>query len=398
MIPRFYGLDTHKHFVMVAAVSEQQNVIQQPMRVEMGVLEKWAVQTLTPLDTVVLEVTTNTWHIYDILTQYAGTVLVANPYKTKLIAEARIKSDKVDAIVLARLLASQFIADVWVPTPQIRQQRQLAAHRATLVRQRTRIKNRLHAMLTRHNLVCPHKDLFTKAARNWLEQLTLNTIDALERHHWLRQLDLLDTDIRETETLIAQLAVCDERIPRLLELTGIGVFTAFAVLAQIGDIQRFASPKKLTAFAGLVPSLHQSGQRSYNGRITKAGSPMLRWLMVEAARVAVRFDPHWQTTYERIKQRRGSNVAAVAVARKLLVVIWYLLHDRDHYHHRRDQTFVTKLQAWARTIGKAHWQVASSREFVEQQLYRLGLSHIVETLFSSNKGNLRVQFRNAHQT
>ena len=121
-------------------------------------------------------------------------------------------------------------------------------------------------------------------------------------------------------------------------------------------------------------------------------------LMVEAARVAVRFDPHWQITYNRLKQRRGSNVAVVAVARKLLVVIWHLLHKSEHYHYRRDQTFVTKLQEWARTIGKAHWQVASSREFVEQQLHQLGLSHIVDALISSKKGKLMVQFRNAHQT
>jgi transposase len=398
MIPRYFGLDTHKQFVMVAAVDAQQHLLQAPMRIDTDHLPQWAAQTLTAQDDVVLEVTTNTWHLYDLLNQYAGRVVVANPYKTKLIAEAHIKSDKVDALVLARLLAARFIADIWVPDHAIRQQRQLAAHRASLTQQSTCIKNRLHALLNRHNLRCPHQDLFTRAGRDWLEQLTLSPVDALQLRHGLRQLDVLNDTIHESQRLIAQQACGDARIPRLLEITGIGVFAAYSILAQIGDIARFPSPKKLTAFAGLVPSLHQSGQRSFNGHITKAGSPMLRWLMVEAARTAIRFDPHWQVLHQRLKQRRGSSVATVAIARKLLVVVWHLLHDQTHYHYLREQTFITKLQEWARKIGRDHLPQGKSRPFVEHHLLALGLHQLAENLISDKKGKLLVQNRNAHQT
>ena len=154
MIPRFFGLDTHKQFVMAAAVDQRQTLLHAPLRINMAQLESWAATTLTRADTVVIEVTTNTWQLHKLLSQYAGAVVVANPYKTKLIAEARIKSDKVDAVALAQLLASRFIAEVWVPDPETQQHRQVAAHRATLVRQRTQIKNRLHALPTRHNLRC----------------------------------------------------------------------------------------------------------------------------------------------------------------------------------------------------------------------------------------------------
>jgi len=397
MTSRFFGLDTHKQFVMVAAVDSEQTLLQSPYRVNMPQLEGWAANTLTVDDTVVIEVTTNTWQLHKLLSQYAGEVVVANPYKTKLIAEARIKSDKVDAIALAQLLASRFIAEVWVPDHETQQHRHLAAHRATLVRQCTRIKNRLHALVSRHNLHCPHPSLFSKEGRHWLSQQTLAPIPQLECRHWLRQLDLLKADIQETERLIAQRAVADARIPRLIQLTGIGVFTAFAILAQIGDIHRFASPKKLASFAGLVPSLHQTGNHSFNGHITKAGSPVLRWLLVEAARTAVRFDPHWQAIYNRLKAQRGANIAAVAVARKLLVVIWHLLHNHSTYYFLRPQTYVTKLQQWARLIG-CQTLAISSREFVEQQLQRVHLEHIIQSLVSTKKGNLKVHFRNAHQT
>ena len=163
-----------------------------------------------------------------------------------------------------------------------------------------------------------------------------------------------------------------------MQASGIGYYTAFAILAAIGQIQRFPSPDKLAAYAGLVPGQYQSGQHAFNGHITKTGSPLLRWLMVEAARVAVRWDPHWRQLYQRIATRRGSNIATVAVARELLVVIWCLLTRQTTYHHLQPQTFVTKLQEWAYRIGRAHLPANSSKEFVHQ--LALGLNDLAHSL------------------
>lgn len=380
MITRNFGLDTHKDSVMVAVVDEQQHVLHPPYQVAMANFAQWASATLTAEDRVVLEVTTNSWYLYDILVEYAGEVIVANPYKTRLIAEARIKSDKVDALVLARLLASQFICEVWVPDATIRQHRALASHRAALARQRTQVKNRLHTLLYRYNLSCPHKNLFTKAGRAWLTGLDLPPLEQLTLSQLLQQLDLLDAQIHETEKMIAQLALEDERIPRLMQIAGIGCFTAFAILATLGDIDRFETPDKLAAFAGLVPSRHQSGHQAYNGHITKAGTPILRWLMVEAARTAIRFDPHWQQVYRRIKRRRGDGIAVVAVARKLLVVIWHLLTRKTPYYHLQPKTFVTKLQNWAFRIGRHNLPAENSFDFVCQQLQTLGMQVLADRL------------------
>jgi hypothetical protein len=156
----------------------------------------------------------------------------------------------------------------------------------------------------------------------------------------------------------------------------------------IGDIHRFSSAKRLTGYAGLVPSLNQTGSHAYSGHITKAGSPELRWLMVEAARSAVRFDPHWQRVYERLKSRRGSNIAAVAVARKLLVAIWHLLHDRACYFYLRPQSFVRKLQDWAWCIGRDHLPAETSADFVRQCLKGIDLPDLAIALTTNRKGKL----------
>jgi transposase len=391
MILRYFGIDIHKHYVVIAAVDEKQQTLLEPTRVEMDDLSCWVKEYLTREDTVALEVSSNSWPIVDLLRTVTDEVIAANPYKTKLIAEAQIKNDKVDALALARLLASNFICDVWVPDADVRDQRALAAHRATLQKQCTRIKNRLHNVLHRHNLRCPEKSLFSKAGRQWLLSQALSQTDSLQVRHLLRQLALLEEEWDETDRLIARQACQDPRVPRLMQMAGIGYYTAFAILAAIGDINRFAAPEKLAAYFGLVPRQHQSGGHAFYGHITKAGNPLARWVMTEAARAAVRWDPHWHQVHERIARRRGSNIATVAVARKMLTVIWHLLTDYTVYHHLRPQTFVTKLQAWGYRIGHRHLPADSTKEFVYDHLSALGLEDMADSISAKGRnGRLRV--------
>jgi transposase len=391
MITRYFGIDIHKRYAMVAAVDHEQQVWQPPVRVAMAKLACWAAAHIRQQDEVVVEVTTNTWKVVDLLRPHARRVVVADPYKTKLIAHARIKSDKIDALALAHLLASGFLCEVWVPGSQVRQQRSLAAHRAGLQRQSTRLKNRVHDLLTRHNLVCPVKSLFTSAGREWLQALPLPETEGLRLRHWLAQLDLLGKQLDEADRLLARQASQEPAVARLMQITGVGYLTAFTALAAIGDIQRFPTPGKLTAYAGLVPRQHQSGNRSYRGHITKAGNRLLRWLMVEAARSAIRFDPHWQRVHDRIARRRGTNIATVAVARKMLVIFWHLLQQPSPYLRLRPQAFVSKLQQWAYRIGSAHLPEETAQEFVKRHLCALDLDHLAHSLQSgSRNGRLLV--------
>jgi transposase len=388
---RYFGMDVHKDFVMVVAVDAKQTVVQSAVRIQLSDLEQWAGDTLTREDEVALEATANAWHVHDLLSRSAGRVVVSNPNKTALIAHAQVKSDKGDAEHLARLLAAQFLATVWVPHRDVRQQRALVAHQSDLRQMMTQTKNRLHALLRSHNRRCPVRSLFSAEGRAWLEQLALPFVQALERQHLLQQLDLLAQQIEATDRQIAELAQRDPRVTRILQLTGIGYYTAFAILAAVGDVHRFATADQLASYAGLVPQSHQSGGTAYSGRITKAGPSTLRWLLVEAAHIAVRYDPHWQRIYASIKRRRGSKVALVAVARKLLVTIWHLLTHEAVYRGLQPQTFVRKLQTWAFRIGQAHLPAASSSDFVRQQLRLIGLEELAETLTTNKKsGQLRV--------
>jgi transposase len=368
MNTRYFGMDVHKDYVMVAAVDGSSGEIVAPVRVEMKQLKEWIDKNLTQYDEVALEVSGNAWHVYDLLAHQAGQVVVSNPAKTRLIAEARIKTDKFDALVLARLLASRFICDVWVPVSKIREQRALATHRDGLRKQSTQVKNRIHALLRRHNDRCPAASVFSREGQEWLESLELSPVETFERQQLLAQLDLVQSQLDEANTFIARRTQHDPRVTRLMQIPGIGFFTAFSVLAAIGDIHRFPSPKHLTSYAGLVPSLHQSGQKNYNGQITKQGRPLLRWLMVEAAHIAVRWDPHWKAVHGNIAARRGNSVAIVAIARKLLVVIWHLLAREVPYLYLNPTAYTRKLTDWAHTIGREALLAETPREFVAYQL------------------------------
>jgi len=392
MIPHFYGFDIHQKYVVAAAVDREQHVCLAPERIPMDQLADWAVHHLAAADTVVVEAGTHAFHIADLLSGHVKRVVVANTYKTKLIAEAQIKSDKVDALALARLLAANLICDVWIPSAQVREQRTLSAHRASLQQRCTQVKNQLHNMCHRRSQQCPEPSLFTAAGRQWLLDLPLPEADRMRIRHLLLQLQCLQEQMDEADREIARRSVQDKRVPRLMQVCGIGYYTAYAILASIGNIQRFPSGDKLAAYAGLVPRLYQSGDRAFYGHITKGGNPLLRWLMVEAARSAVRYDPHWRQIHDRIAHRRGTNIATVPVARKLLVVIWHLLTEKSVYCHLRPQAFVRKLQEWAFRIGRNYLPAASSKEFVYDHLSHLGLHKLAESLaYGGRNCRLRLQ-------
>ena len=283
-----------------------------------------------------------------------------------------------------------FIYEVVVPDQEMRQHRQLAAHYTSLTKQLRRIKAQIHALLDRNHHTCPVNDLFSTSGRRWLQQLDLSQIENAILVQLLGQLDLICDQRDETDRLIARLAEPDEQVARVMQVSGINYFTAFALRAAIGDIRRFSSPSKLAAYMGLVPSLHQSGNYSHSGHITRSGNSQIRWLMVEAAWNAVRWEPHWQKVYERIKQRRGSGIAIVAVARKLLVVIWHLLHNHCQYYHLKAATFVRKLQEWAWRIGRDHLPDDTSIEFVRRQLKLINFQSLAVRLTTNKKGKLQL--------
>jgi transposase len=328
---RTIGLDVHKRFAEAAILEPGQPLRRRRIRTTPEALRAF-VDELGREDQVVLEATFHTWQLTDLLRTRAGRVVVSNPMKTKAIASAKVKTDKVDAEVLARLLAADFLAEVWVPDQTLRSLRRQLSHRLALIKQRTQLRNRIHALVNRNLLDCPYTDLFGKAGQRWLAQQRLPADEQAQVDSAQRLLAVLDTELAGVDRPLAERALEDAEVLRLITIPGVGLVTALALIAVIGDIRRFPRPTQLVGYLGLDPRVRQSGESpAWTGHISRQGQAHARALLVEAALGAVRLPGPLRAFYERIRNRRGSQIALVAVARKLTVLAWHLLtHGTDY--------------------------------------------------------------------
>ncbi len=355
---RFIGLDVHREFAQIAVLEGGQVRHAGRIPTTPAALRGFA-ETVGSDDHVALEATCNTFAIVRLLRQRAGSVVVSNPLRTRAIAEAKIKTDKVDAQVLVRLLASGWLPDVWVPDDQTQILRQQVAHRARLVQQQVRLKNRVHGILHR-NLVlgCPRSDLFGKGGRRWLELQALPALPSHERitaEATLREQDLIGTEPATIERILAGTALGSSEVCRLMTIPGIDAMTAVALVAAIGAVQRFASPTKLVGYLGLDPRVRQSGtQPASYGPISKQGRAYARGMVVEAAWAAVRAPGPLRAFYRRIRARRGPQIAVVATARKIVVLAWHLLTRGEDYAFARPSLLAQKQRHLELRAGRPY--------------------------------------------
>jgi len=373
---RFLALDLHKHYLVVGGVNFRQQVVLNPRRISLEKWPAWAKANLLPSDAVVLEATTNAWDIYDQIVSLVARVVVAHPPKVKWIAEARVKTDRLDVLRLAHLLAADLIPEVWVPPVEVRELRALMAHRRRLVQMGTRARNRLHSLLHRHNLKPPAGKIFAQKHREWWQKLDLSPTQLMRIRHDLATLDHVQGQLAEIEQELSRLSTAEpwaDQVPFLLQLPGFGLIVSLTVLAAIGDISRFSHPKKLVGYAGLGASIHDSGEKHRTGRITKRGRKELRWVLVEAAWRAADTHPYWKAQYERLERRSGSTKAAVALARKLLVAVWYVLTQRTSDRHADPDKVAFKYIMWSWKLDDVKRNGLNTRQRTRYHLMRLQL-------------------------
>jgi transposase len=308
-------------------------------------LEAFA-RTLTHDDHVVVEATGNAAAVTEVMAPHVGRVVIANPRQVRLIGHAKIKTDVIDATVLARLYASNFLPAVWVPDAKTQSLRRQVTRRIQIVRQRVRLKTITQSILHAHLLPqCPHADLFGNKGRAWLktQHLPPDERDAVERH--VREYDRVGEDLRVVERELARDALADTNIKRLMTIPGVDMVVAIGLVAAIGPITRFEQPDQLVSYIGLNPSVHQSGEGPpRHGRITKQGRSHARTMLVEAAWQAVRGPGPLRAFYQRVSYRRGNHIAAVAVARKLAVIAWHMLTKGEDYVGVRPALHAKKLR------------------------------------------------------
>ena len=342
---RIIGMDIHR--VFAEAVVLEDGEIKRFGRIGMtrNHLEVFA-RTLLPTDHVVVEATGNATAVTEILAPHVARVAVANPLQVHLIAKAKIKTDAIDARVLAQLYAAGFLPEVWIPDAATLARRRQVTRRTQLVRQRVRMKSIAQSIL-HANLIppCPFADLFGGKGRTWLraQYLPDDEREAVERH--VEEYDRLSEALKGVERDIARAALADSNVTRLMTIPGIDMVVAVGLMAAIGRIERFDSPDKLVAYIGLNPSVHQSGDGpAHHGRITKRGRSNARHLLVEAAWQTARSPGPLHAFYERVRGKRGNHIAAVAVARKLAVIIWHLLTKGEDYSWVRPSLHAKKIR------------------------------------------------------
>ena len=265
-------------------------------------------------------------------------VALAHPLKVKAIADAKIKTDKISADILADLLRADLLPRAYAPNRQTRGAKNILRQRMFFVRVQTMVKNRVYDLLDRHPealLQAPEvSDLFGATGIQWLSQIVLPGEDNQLLTSELELLRFLREKISQSNNMIKELAKGDTRAKLLQSIPGIGSFFSVLILYEIDDISRFRDEKKLCAYAGLVPSTHASGGKVFHGRITKTGNKWLRWAAIEAAQTAVRSNPEFHVYYQRIRTRKGTNAAKVATARRLLTIIYRLLRQGRPYQRR----------------------------------------------------------------
>jgi transposase len=329
----YVGVDLHRDYSMVTVLGARGKPLRQ-VRLRNDNLGDF-LASLREKPAVVLEATRNWAYPVELMEPHARQVVLAHPKKTKAIASAKIKTDKIDSETLARLLRSDLVPTSYIPPQEIRDLRDLLRHRAGLVRLRTRVKNRVHVVLGRYGLVSPFSDLFGVAGRRWLRALSgLRPTHREMLDRYLRVIEALEAEITPLSEEIEGLVADDTEAQLLCTIPGIGRYSALLVLAEIGESSRFPDPKHLASYAGLVPSVRASGGRTHLGGITHEGSAWLRWILIQAAPKAVRGSPRLASLYQRMARRRGPQKAKVAVAHELLVIIWHMLHSKQPYQER----------------------------------------------------------------
>ncbi|KML46250.1 transposase, partial [Burkholderia cepacia] len=247
-------------------------------------LERFAAK-LRATDHVVLEATGNTAAIVNVLCRHVARVAIANPRQVRLMAQARVKTDKIDAAVLAQLYASGFLPEVWMPDEPTLAVRRQISRRLQLFRQRTRLKNEIHAVLAAHLIErCPATDLFGKKGRVWLSAQSLPMDERLGVEQRLRELKRLGEDLHAVDQALAQASIGDERLRQMLTITGVNTTVAIGLLSAIGNVERFPNPEKLVSYFGLNPAVYQSGPTpTRHGHVTKRERSYARAMLVEAA-------------------------------------------------------------------------------------------------------------------
>jgi transposase len=386
---RAIGLDVHLEFCEVAIAERGKVRSAGRIATRPDEIEVFA-ESLGAEDRVALEVTGNAWEIKRIIEPHVAEVVVVSPTDTG-IRGARAKTDRLDARTLAKLLGSGELEAVWMPDRRTQVARRRLQRRSQLICARSKAKNQIHATLMRQLIGrSPHSDVFGKKGRRWLGELELPVEERESVESALRQIEFLDAEIEAVERLIAVEALDSAEIKRLMTVPGVNVICAATCIAAIGEIGRFESPRKLVGYLGLDPRVHQSGSTpASHGRISKQGSTAVRHALVEAAWSVIRQPGPIRAFYQRIRGRRGHQVAITAAARKLACLFWCLLAREEDYAFGQPSLTAKKLRLLEIRAGSPGHKGIYTGTFVTRQRMRAAEKELAQQAEAAYRRTVR---------
>ncbi|MGD8372960.1 MAG: IS110 family transposase [Syntrophobacterales bacterium] len=328
----YTGIDLHKKTSFITTIDARGKIITRAnlQNVEEDILAYFA--NLGEETKIVIESMSSWYWLYDLLSAEGFAVVISNPVKTKAIASAKIKNDKIDSHMLAQLLRADLISTVHVSSLETRKLKELLRHRSRLVRDATRMKNRIHMLLMKNNFSSPVSDLFGVQGLRYLKEIDLPDYHRHQVETYLLLYEKLQKQIKPLTRRVRAIAKQNHTAQLLMTIPGIGPITAMFIVAEVEDISRFRSYRNLASYAGLVPSLDASAGKEKTGRITKQGSRYLRTALVEAAQAAARMQNcRLRIFFRRRIVKAGYQKAVVATAHKILQYAFYVWKNQTPY-------------------------------------------------------------------
>jgi len=327
---RFIGIDAHKKYCFINVQDKEGKVVEKA-KVETNredlnnFFSKFGEDSIA-----VLESTYNWMFVYEIVKNYVKEIKLANPKQTKAISSAKIKTDKVDANILASLLRADLIPEVYVSSKEVRQLKDFLRFRFAFVRVRTSLKNRIQAFMARYGFESPFTDMFGAAGTKYIRDLQWEELVRTMVFKYLEFIESLNKEIDCIDKVLIQTIKETKEMQLLKSIPGIGVIAAYLIITEIGTISRFSSYKNFISYCGLVPGINSSADKIYYKK-SKERNKYLQWAFIEAVIPATRKSPIILSKYRRIKAKKGSNKAKMAVARKLAEAAYKVLRYQQEY-------------------------------------------------------------------
>lgn len=328
----YAGVDLHKKF-SVFTIKDEGGVLVKQEKIANNKEELLRfIKQFDPIKLAV-EATFNWAWFSDMCDEENIPLVLSHPLKTRAIAAAKVKTDKIDSETLVDLLRVNLLPISYRFSREERMLKDILRYRIALVRYQTSLKNRVHAILHKHNSQIPVTDIFGKKGRKIFMSLSLPQIYQTMLSRYLSLIETIVLEIGTAEHIAIEEFKkhhFQDDLRRLMTIPGVGRFTAMMILAEVGNIQRFKSAKALSSYVGIIPSVYQSGETRRTGSITKEGTAYLRWALIQAAHKSVVQKSHLASFYRRLK-KKDKKKAKVAVARKILVAAYYILSKKTEF-------------------------------------------------------------------